>query len=49
MMFGCSTGYYSAVRRQVPNVGEAYVEGFRDGEAMGFLKNGDCEVKAFDL
>jgi hypothetical protein len=30
-------------------VGEVYVQGIMQGEAMGRLKNGDCQPKNFDI
>jgi len=48
IIFGCST---PLVIRPFDNyfqvVGEAYVQGFMDGEAMKFVDSGDCQIKTF--
>jgi hypothetical protein len=48
IIYGCSTPLVirpCGDKFQV--VGEAYVEGFMDGEAMGLLHRGDCQMKTF--
>lgn len=48
IIYGCSTPLVirpCGDKFQV--VGEAYVEGFMDGEAMSLLRRGDCQMKTF--
>jgi len=48
IVFGCSTPLVIRPKGgQYEVVGEAYVQGFMDGEAMGLVESGQCEVKAF--
>lgn len=48
VVFGCSTPLVirpKGVRFEV--VGEAYLQGFMNGEALDLLKSGDCKAQAF--
>ncbi len=48
IVFGCSTSL--VVRQRVDKfevVGEAYVQGFMDGEALALMQSGACDIQRF--
>jgi hypothetical protein len=48
IIFGCSTPLVIRPKGdKFEVVGEAYVQGFMDGEALGLLESGACEVQIF--
>ena len=48
IVFGCSTPLVIRPKEsQFEVIGEAYVQGFMDGEALGLLRSGACERQTF--
>ena len=48
IVFGCSTPLVIRPKKdQFEVVGEAYVEGFMDGEALAILESGACKTQTF--
>jgi hypothetical protein len=51
VLYGCSVPLMLRPRNEggFMLIGEAYVHGIMQGEAMEWLKNGDCELEDFDI